>query len=100
MNLYIEILTGLERPGGGDEFNKYYILSALSYPWIGELVWMFALVLLSINPKPIAVPFSHVMFNFPKNCVLHFIYMYQIWTPETEAGVPFQFVLLLHFLYQ
>jgi len=34
MNLHIEILVGLERPGGGEEFNKYYIMSALlSVDW-------------------------------------------------------------------
>jgi len=40
-NSYDEILTGLKRPGGGDELGKYYSLPALSDPRIGELVWMF-----------------------------------------------------------
>ena len=37
-NTYDEILTGLGRPGGGEEFGKYYSLPALSDPRIGEFV--------------------------------------------------------------
>jgi aconitate hydratase len=37
-NTYDEILTGLGRPGGGEEFGKFYSLPALSDPRIGEFV--------------------------------------------------------------
>ena len=44
---------------------------------------------------------AHVMFNFPANSLLYIWFIYSaLRTPETEAGVPFGFMLPLHFVYQ
>ncbi|CAN6321546.1 unnamed protein product [Urochloa humidicola] len=44
-NTYDEILTGLGRPGGGDEFGKYYSLPALSDPRIDRLPYSIRILL-------------------------------------------------------
>ncbi|OEL27209.1 putative aconitate hydratase, cytoplasmic [Dichanthelium oligosanthes] len=44
-NTYDEILTGLGRPGGGEEFGKYYSLPALSDPRIDRLPYSIRILL-------------------------------------------------------
>ncbi|KAG0552899.1 hypothetical protein BDA96_01G547700 [Sorghum bicolor] len=44
-NTYDEILTGLKRPGAGDEFGKYYSLPALSDPRIDRLPYSIRILL-------------------------------------------------------
>ncbi|KAJ1298898.1 hypothetical protein BS78_01G489000 [Paspalum vaginatum] len=44
-NSYNEILTGLGRPGGGEEFGKYYSLPALSDPRIDRLPYSIRILL-------------------------------------------------------
>jgi hypothetical protein len=50
-NSYDEILTGLAKPGGGEEFGKYYSLPALSDPRIGELIWIFFFLYMLSRPR-------------------------------------------------
>nr|ACG25861.1 hypothetical protein [Zea mays] len=45
MNLYVEITTGLRRPGGGEEFSKYYNLHVLSHPWIDQFSYSIRIYL-------------------------------------------------------
>ncbi|ONL93421.1 Aconitate hydratase 1 [Zea mays] len=44
-NSYDEILTGLAKPGGGEEFGKYYSLPALSDPRIDRLPYSIRILL-------------------------------------------------------
>ncbi|PAN51695.1 hypothetical protein PAHAL_9G613200 [Panicum hallii] len=44
-NTYDEILTGLGRPGGGEEFGKFYSLPALSDPRIDRLPYSIRILL-------------------------------------------------------